>query len=139
MSNRTKILRTAVLGTLMGAFAFAPMASARGGRVMVRGGFYGPGWYGPAYGWYGPGYVWGPYGYGYAYAPRPTEGSVKFDTKAKDAAVYVDGGYAGTVGQLKTFHLKPGSHQIELRAPDGHSFCQEQVTVIAGKTLTLHP
>ena len=70
---------------------------------------------------------------------RANIGSVKFDTKAKDAAVYVDGGYAGTVGQLKTFHLKPGSHQLELRAPDGHSFYQEQVTVIAGKTLTLHP
>jgi hypothetical protein len=134
MSNWTKIIRTAALGTVLGFLAFAPMASARG-RVVIRGGFYGPGFYGPAYGWYGPGYGWGPYGY----ASVPNGGSVKFDTKAKDAAVYVDGGYAGTVGQLKTFHLKAGSHQLELRAPDGHSFYQEQVTVIAGKTLTLHP
>lgn len=129
MSKWTKILLSAALGIVM----IAPMASARGGVVVVRGGFYGPGWYG----WYGPGPVWGPYGY--AYAPVSNEGSVKVDTKMKDAAVYVDGGYAGTVGQLKTFHLRPGSHQLELRAPDGHSFYQEQVTVIAGKTLTIHP
>lgn len=129
MSKWIKILMTAALGTLM----IAPMASARGGVVVVRGGFYGgSGWYGPGwYGWYGP----GPYGY----APQPNAGSVKIDTKLKDAGVYVDGGYAGTVGQLKTFHLRPGSHQVELRAPDGHSFYQEQITVIAGKTLTIHP
>ena len=131
MSKWTKMLAAAALGTLM----IAPMASARGGVVIVRGGFYGgPGWYGPA--WYGPGYGWyGPYGY----EARPNAGSVKIETKMKDAGVYVDGGYAGTVGQLKTFHLRPGSHQVELRAPDGHSFYQEQITVIAGKTLTIHP
>jgi hypothetical protein len=129
MSKWTKILLSAALGIVM----IAPMASAHGGVVLLGGGFYGPGWYG----WYGPGAGWGPYGYGYAAVPNA--GSVKLDTKMKDASVYVDGGYAGTVGQLKTFHLRPGSHQLELRAPDGHSFFQEQVTVIAGKTLTIHP
>ncbi|HWF37510.1 MAG TPA: hypothetical protein VG322_03260, partial [Candidatus Acidoferrales bacterium] len=124
MSKWTKMLLMAALGTLM----IAPIASARGGVVIVRGGFYGPGWYGPGYyGWYGAAPVWG-----YGYAPRPNQGSIKFDTKMKDSGVYVDGGYAGTVAQLKTFHLRPGSHQLELRAPDGHTFYQEQVTVIAG-------
>jgi len=47
--------------------------------------------------WYGPG--WGaPYGY----YRGPVTGGVKFDTKMKDASVFVDGGYAGTVGKLKT-------------------------------------
>jgi len=55
----------------------------------------------------------------------------------KDASVYVDGGYAGTVGQLKTFQLKPGSHDVELRNHNGNSFYQEHIEVVAGKTLKL--
>jgi hypothetical protein len=115
--------------------AIAPIASARPPVVIVRGGFgfgpafYGPGWYGG--GWYGAG------AYGYASGQR--FGSVKFDTRAKSAGVYVDGGYAGTVGELKTFHLRPGSHDIELRTPDGQTFFQERINVVAGKTLKLTP
>jgi hypothetical protein len=66
-------------------------------------------------------------------------GKVKFDTKAKDAMVYVDGGYAGTVGSLKTFPLRAGTHNIELRDPSGHAYFQESVNVIGGKTTTLNP
>lgn len=131
MSRLTKLLITGALALA----AIAPVASAHSGFVF-RGGFYGPAFYGPGwYGWYGPG--WAPYGYGYGYAPNA--GSVKIDTKLKGTAVYVDGGYAGTVGQLKTFHLRPGEHTIDLRGPDGHSFYQEKVTVLVGKTLTIHP
>jgi hypothetical protein len=57
----------------------------------------------------------------------------------KDAAVYVDGGYAGTVGKLKTFTLRPGTHDVELRDPSGHSFYQERIEVIAGKTIKISP
>jgi hypothetical protein len=57
----------------------------------------------------------------------------------KDTSVFVDGGFAGTVGQLKTFKLHPGTHNIELRAPDGHTLYQESVDVIAGKTLKITP
>jgi len=53
--------------------------------------------------------------------------------------VYVDGGYAGTVGQLKTFQLRPGSHDVELRDRDGRSFYEEHIEVVAGKTLKLVP
>ena len=49
----------------------------------------------------------------------------------------MDGAYAGTVGELKTFRLRPGDHNIELRDHDGHSFYQERVDVIAGKTLKI--
>jgi hypothetical protein len=53
--------------------------------------------------------------------------------------VYVDNGYAGTVGSLKTFRLKAGEHDIELRDPSGHSYYQEHVNILAGKTLKLQP
>jgi len=84
---------------LLAVVCIVPVASAR--PFVVVGGYYGPGYYyGPA--WYGPG--WGmPYGY----YRGPVTGGVKFDTKMKDASVFVDGGYAGTVGKLKTFQLRP--------------------------------
>ncbi|HXC31507.1 MAG TPA: hypothetical protein VNZ56_03485 [Verrucomicrobiae bacterium] len=108
---------------------FVPAASA-GPRVFV-GGYFGPAYYGPAYyGWYGPAY----YGYG---APVPNVGHIKFDTKMKDAGVFVDGGYAGTVKQLGTFTLRPGNHNLELRNPAGQTIFQEQVDVLAGKTIKL--
>jgi hypothetical protein len=121
---------------LLSFFCLAPAASAhfRGGFV----GVYGPGWgwYGPGWGWYGPyGSGWG---YAYGYAPIPNSGEVKIANVAKDALVYVDGGYAGTAGKLKKFALRPGNHDIELRDPSGHAFHQEKIHVIPGKTLEIH-
>jgi hypothetical protein len=116
---------------LLALAIFVPVASARP-RVFI-GGYYGPGFYGPAYyGWYGPAYV-APY----AVVPGPYVGKVKIDTKMKDAAVYVDGGYAGTVRELKTFPLRPGNHNIELRDPSGQTIFQERIDVLAGKTTKL--
>jgi hypothetical protein len=40
---------------------------------------------------------------------------------------------------LKTFQLKPGSHDVELRNRNGNSFYQEHIEVVAGKTLKLVP
>src|SRR6202045_618163 len=105
---------------LLALAIFVPVASARP-RVFI-GGYFGPGFYGPAYyGWDGPAYV-APYGVWQA----PDEGKGKIETKMKDAGVYVDGGYAGTVGQLKTFPLRPGTHTIELRDPSGQTILQEK-------------
>jgi hypothetical protein len=126
MSRITK----GVLGALLALAFIVPAASARP-RVIIRGGFYGPGFYGP--GWYGP------YGGYYVPGERTDMGSVKIDTRAKDVMVYVDGGYAGTVGKLKTFSLKAGQHDIELRDPSGHGYYQEHINVLAGKTLNLQP
>ncbi len=140
MTRYLKLSVTAL--TVLLAFAiFVPVASAHRPNVVFRGyygpGFYGRAWYGPA--WYGPAW-YGPAWYGpYGYVPAPTTGSVKIDTKMKDAAVYVDGGYAGTVGKLKTFDLRPGTHDIELRDREGHSFYQERIDVIVGKTIKLTP
>jgi hypothetical protein len=110
---------------LLALVCIVPAASAR--PFVVMHGYYGPMWYGP--GWVVP----------YGYDRGPVTGAVKFDTKMKDASVYVDGGYAGTVGQLKTFQLRPGSHDVELRDRAGHSFYQEHIEVVAGKTLKLVP
>lgn len=92
--------------------------------IVQRPVFWGPGWY----------YPWGPYPYGYAV---PYTGDVKLSTKMKDAAVYIDGGYAGRAGKLKRFSLPPGTHEIELRNNDNVTFFHKKVQVIAGKTLKL--
>ena len=126
MSRYLKLSLIALLALVF----IVPAASAR--PVVVVGGYYGPGWYGP--GWYGPGW-----GAPYWYDRGPVTGGVRFDTKMKDASVYLDGGYAGTVGQLKTFQLRPGSYNVELRDHNGRSFYQERIEVVAGKTLKLVP
>jgi hypothetical protein len=134
----TRIWKYAAV-SLLALAIFVPAASARP-AVIFRGYYGGPyyaphyyGWYGPSYyGWYGPGY----YG-AYRVAPTPDTGKVKIDIKNKDAKVYVDGGYAGTVGDLKTFSLRPGSHDIEVRDRSGDSILQERVNVVAGKTTKL--
>ena len=92
--------------------------------------FYGPGWYGYGYsglGWYEP----------YGYVPGAVAGKVKFDTKIKNAQVYVDGAYAGTAQQLGSFPLKAGTHDVELRDASGQSVYSQHVDVIAGKTLKI--
>jgi hypothetical protein len=95
-----------------------------------------------------PGPYWGgfyPYGsYPYGYYPYPPDylaanfGEVKLDTHLKDAALYVDGGYAAKVKDAKKFALRPGNHEIEVRNSDGQTIYKEQVAVLAGHTTKLH-
>lgn len=123
-------MKKLIMICITAALMMAPLAAfARPGVVVVR-----PrvGW-----GWYSP--YWGPYPYGYyGYDYAPTTGAVKFDTGVKEAEVYIDGAYAGTVGKLKTINLKPGSYDIEVRAP-GRTQFDKKVYVAAGKTLHLNP
>jgi hypothetical protein len=121
---------------LAGLAIFVPAASAHRG-VIVRG-YFGPAYYGPYYGWYGPGWYGPGWAAPYAVYPAPNAGKVKIETKMKDAGVYVDGGYAGTVGQLKTFTLHTGTHNIEVRDPAGQTILQEKIDVLAGKTTKLN-
>ena len=120
------------------AFAMLlPMTAAARGRFGV---FVGPS-FGP-YGWYGP-YAFGPYAYGpfYPYGPAfgtPNAGEVKLDTKLKDAEVFVNGNYAGTVRELKSMTMRPGDYSIEIR-DEGRTTFQQDIHVIAGKTMKLHP
>jgi len=140
--------------SILALVLFSPAASAqRGGfgRGHFGGGFYGGGFYEPGFyagfghglGWYGPGYGHGYYGLGwyepYGYVAGNAGGKVKIDTKAKDSQVYVDGGFAGTVRQLGTFPLKAGTHDVELRQPNGQSFYKQNVDVIAGRTVNIKP
>src|SRR5262245_7885053 len=106
------------------AAVMVPLAAhARPVRVLVE-----PG---GAWGWYSP--YWGPYPYGYGiYQYGPTTGAVKFDTKVKEAEVYVNGAYAGKLGKLKTMNLRPGSYDIEIRNA-GQTQFEEKVYVMAGK------
>lgn len=126
------ILTVAVL------LAMLPAAASAHGGVFVRPGF---GWYRPYYGWYapywGPAYPWyGPYWYGPYVAPNA--GEVKLDTKVKDAEVLINGRYAGTVHELKNMTLRAGDYSIDVRAPGRVPF-HEDIHVVAGKTIKLHP
>jgi hypothetical protein len=69
--------------------------------------------------------------------PGAVAGKVKFDTKIKNAQVYVDGAYAGTAQQLGSFPLKAGTHDVELRDASGQSVYSQHLDVIAGKTLKI--
>ena len=115
--------------------AMLPMTVLARGRVGI---FVGPG-FGP-YGWYGYGPYYGPYGM-YPYGPAfgvPNAGEVKLDTKVKDAEVFIDGTYAGTVGELKTMTMRSGSYDFEIREP-GRATFDKRIYVVAGKTIKLHP
>jgi hypothetical protein len=94
----------------------------RRGRVVVVGGYYpyypyyaNPYWFGdPWYGGYA--YPWRPYGpFGYYGYP---EGSIRFEVTPRDAEVYIDGYYAGTVddfdGAFQRLRVEPGEHDIEI-------------------------
>ena len=116
-------------------FRPAPVRVFVGPRVGFRFGWAAPYWGPRVY----PGY-WGPYAYAPVYEytnPGPT-GAVRFDTNVNDAQVYIDGAYAGTVGNLKTMALQPGSYNIEVKAPDGAQFAQK-VFISPGETLHLNP
>ena len=80
-----------------------------------------------------PGY---PYGYRYA-APVA---SVKFDVKPKDAAVYVDGYYAGLVddydGAFQRLRTAPGGHEITLFL-EGYQTYTERVYLSVDNTIKL--
>jgi len=129
--NSFKVLMLACLISVL----LVPTASARirGGHVFV-GPAYGYG-YGYGLGWYDP--FWGSYPYG-AYSYAPATGTIKFDTSNKDAGVFVQGGYAGTVGKLKSLHLRPGTYNIEVRAAGTPTYSQ-RVYVAAGKTVHINP
>jgi hypothetical protein len=126
------------------ALMMLPLAAAARGRSAV---FAGPRFYAgprfvPSYRWFGYGYD-NPFYAPYAYRPygvfrTPNTGDVKLDTKVKDAQVFINGAYAGTAGKLKNMHLRPGSYNIELRAP-GLPTYSEKVYVMAGKTVHVNP
>lgn len=72
-------------------------------------------------------------GFGYG----PNMGEVKINTPTKNAAVFLDGAFAGTADKLKNIWLEPGAYNLELRAGGGSY--QKKIYVLSGKRLTIEP
>lgn len=111
-------------------------------RVMVvsAGYHYGPGYYWPTY---GP-YFWGwyPYGYPFGYHPPYYDygdylSSARVQVTPKDAQVYVDGYFAGSVddfdGMLQRLRVEPGEHEIQLYR-EGYRTISEKILFRPGET-----
>lgn len=118
------LLLMSIAATLMIAVFYAPTAGAAIRPYHFYGPVYGPAWYYP---W--PRAYWGP-----SYVFVPQTGEVKIDTHLKDAAIYVDGGYAGVTRKLKEFALRPGNHELEVRSSAGEMLYHNRVQVLLGKT-----
>ncbi|HET7218297.1 MAG TPA: PEGA domain-containing protein [Vicinamibacterales bacterium] len=113
--------------------------------------FYDP-WYGGGYGYGYPygGYGYGGYGYGgYGYGggsggyrvsqPSKETGKLRLKIDPKQAEVYVDGYYVGTIdnfdGSFQKLELDAGSHRIDLKA-NGFESLQFEVLIPPGETVT---
>ena len=133
-----KGLTAAIALTLIMTMLDVPQATAAQRVVVVRPyrvyrPVWGPTFYYPS--WYYP-YSY-PYSYGWrqVYVAAPRTGTVKIQTRLKDAGIYVDGGFAGMTGKLKEFSLQPGNHDIEVRNASGQTLFHERIQVLLGKTV----
>ena len=110
---------------------------------------YGYPYYYPAYGYGYPSYGYAPYGYGYGgYSGQPY-GGLRIDLPQRDAEVFVDGYFVGTVdnfdGVMQQANLEAGPHRIEIRSPEFETI-EFNVNIEPGRTITyrgsmrdLHP
>jgi hypothetical protein len=82
--------------------------------------FYGSAFYSPFWGFYGAyPYPYGPYPYPYPYPYLyDTSSSVRVQVKPREASVYVDGYFVGTVDDFDGFsqrlRLVPGVHEVQI-------------------------
>jgi len=122
------------------------------GPVVRRSYYASPYWYGyyPYYGYYpwafsvGFGYPY--YGYGYPYYGYPygyaydNSAAVRLQVEPREAEVFVDGYYAGTVddfdGTFQRLRVEPGDHDLEVFMP-GHRSYQQHVYLQPGKTFNV--
>ena len=101
--------------------------------------YYDPFWWGPGWGYpYGGGY--GGYGGGYGTSSRYAEiGQLRLKVKPKNAQVYVDGAFAGTVdefdGTFQRLDLEEGPHRVELKL-EGHAPLMFEVNIIPNELVT---
>jgi hypothetical protein len=130
-----------------------PIRRSHGTHVYVPGYYYPYAFTGLGLGYYyydpfWRGYYGGPYGYdgyysGYAYAPSydqdEGEAAVHLKVKPRDASVFVDGYFTGTVdsydGIFQKLHLQSGPHRIEVRKP-GFEPLSFDVNLEPGQTIT---
>jgi PEGA domain-containing protein len=92
------------------------------------------------WGW-SPGYYgYGGYGGGYGYSSGYVLGSLKLKVRPRDAEVFVDGYFAGTVddfdGIFQALKLDRGAYRIEIRKP-GYTTLQYDIRVQPDHTLTI--
>lgn len=84
-----------------------------------------------------------PYAYGYypfyGY-PYDSSGSLRLQIPQREAEVFIDGYYAGTVdsfdGTFQRLHVQPGEHSLEVFLP-GHRSYQQKVYLQPGKTFNV--
>jgi hypothetical protein len=93
--------------------------------------------YGYAGGYWG--YPYGGYAYGYPGYAASTYGGVRITDAPKDASVYADGYYVGTVedfdGSLQQLNLEPGPHHVEVMRQGAPSSAVD-VNIRPGQTIT---
>jgi len=170
-SGSTTAGRAAPRGSAVAPASVGPRGGSRGivggnrpyyyPRYSVGLGFYGGYGYGYGYPYYSPyyypyGYYGTPYayegyppygGYGGNYAVAPgavraqAYGGVRITDAPKDAPVYADGYYVGTVndfdGAFQHLNLEPGTHHIEV-CEQGQPPLAIDVNVRPGETITYH-
>jgi hypothetical protein len=97
--------------------------------------------FGYPYGYAGAywGYPYGGYAYGYPGYAASTYGGVRIAEAPKDASVYADGYYVGTVddfdGSFQQLNLEPGPHHIEVMR-EGAPPSAVDVNIHPGQTVT---
>ena len=142
-----------------GAVVGRPIAPFRGGgffypRYYYPGFSFGFGFYG-GYPFYSPYYYpygyYGAYGYPYGYPyyggyygnadEARGLGGLRIVDAPKDAQVFADGYYAGTVddfnGTFQHLDLPAGPHHVEVRE-QGQAPAQVDVNIVPGETITYH-
>jgi hypothetical protein len=105
--------------------------------------FYSPYWYGGPWinaAWMSP---WAPYWYGPYFHPgfftgygyEPNMGEVKLRAE-RGSEVFLNDGFAGNAGKLRSMWLEPGVYNLEVRSSDGSSY-KRRIYVLSGKALTV--
>ena len=94
-------------------------------------------WYGPGYGFYGGYPYYGQYPYGRYY---DLSSSLRLQVTPREAEVYIDGYYAGTVdnfdGVFQRLNIAPGEHEI-LVYLDGYRSFTQRFYLQPGKSFTI--
>lgn len=136
--------RLALIGALAAALLVGTTARAAAQHVSVGVGFgfypYPAPYYAGLYYPWAPYYQVGPYPYPYPYPFHYVDpgASLRLDVKPKEAEVYVDGYYAGTVddfsGTFKHLNVPGGEHELTLYL-EGYRTAKQQLRLTSDKTL----
>jgi len=140
MSRKTlvKLVSVAVVVVATTFVALPAVADGHHGRIVIVGGYgFGPRFYDP---FWAP-YAYGPYPYydGVVVEQRPFA-EVRVLATPKEAAVYLDGAYAGVVGNFdgifSRLHTTPGGHAVTLYL-EGYRTVTRNIYVAPDATLKL--